>query len=241
MTNQVATVEQVPVLVPQQGFLALVEKVLDKETPDLSLVEKMLDMQERILAKEAEMQFNSDFALMTGELPVIIKNKRGHNGKYASLDEINQNISKVLQKYGFAISFDVKQQDKHVIVTCFLRHKSGHKEDTTVTIPYDTSGSKNTAQSVGSAITYAKRYALCAILNISLEDDDDDAQATQPQRQQPQQQPQQGFPKPRPTEQAFSNMCVAMTQGSTTIEEIDARYTLNQNQRNHLLSLRAKK
>jgi hypothetical protein len=36
--------------------------------------------------------------------------------------------------------------------------------------------SKNDAQGQGSAITYARRYALCAVLNLVADDDDDGQQ-----------------------------------------------------------------
>jgi hypothetical protein len=38
--------------------------------------------------------------------------------------------------------------------------------------------SKNDAQGMGSAITYARRYALCAVLNLVADDDDDGARAS---------------------------------------------------------------
>ena len=40
-------------------------------------------------------------------------------------------------------------------------------------LPLDTSGSKNGVQAVGSTVSYGKRYAICALLNISTGDDTD--------------------------------------------------------------------
>jgi hypothetical protein len=44
--------------------------------------------------------------------------------------------------------------------------------------------SKNDAQGQGSAITYARRYALCAVLNLVADDDDDGARAAAGRSQQ---------------------------------------------------------
>lgn len=216
----------------ENSLLTLVSKALDKENIDISVIEKMLDMQERIMNKQAEMQFNVDFASMSSELPPVLKTKKAYTGKYAPIEDINSTIRPTLDKYGFAVSFSVKQDDAMVTATCELRHKSGHKIDTSVKIPHDKSGKNmNMAQAVGSAITYAKRYALCAILNISLEDVDDDAQSTQPP------QPQRQYQKPYPTERQFQNACQAVESGRSNVAGVEQQYTLNQHQRQHLQSL----
>lgn len=215
----------------ENSLFALIEKALNKENIEISVIEKMLDMQERIMNKNAEMQFNADFSIMSSDLPAVSRSKKGHNGKYAPIEKINEEIKPVLEKYGFAVSFSIEQNENRVTAKCILRHKGGHKEETSVTVFNDQSGSKNPAQAVGSAITYAKRYALCAMLNISLEDVDDDAQSTQappPQRQ---------YQKPYPTERQFQNACQAVESGRLNVAGVEQQYTLNQNQYQHLQSL----
>ncbi|MFQ8890671.1 MAG: ERF family protein, partial [Bilophila wadsworthia] len=67
-------------------------------------------------------------------------------------------------------------------------------------MPYDNTGSKNTVQSMGSAITYARRYSLSALVGVVADDDDDgegawrrDADREPPRRNAPEPAPQ---PKP---------------------------------------------
>jgi hypothetical protein len=65
--------------------------------------------------------------------------------------------------------------------TAIIAHKLGHREETTVTLPHDVSGSKNAVQGIGSAISYAERYALRAALNLASrasQDDDGNAAGT---------------------------------------------------------------
>ena len=61
-----------------------------------------------------------------------------------------------------------------ISVTTMLMHNSGEFVSDTITLPIV----KNDPQGVGSAITYARRYALAAILGIHQEDDDANTHAT---------------------------------------------------------------
>ena len=147
-------------------------------TPDVSIekIEKMLDLQERILNRNAHQAFTADLAAMQIELPLIAKNGKGHGtAKYALLEDINQAIRPALQKYGFAVTFRISQREKEVSITAVLSHKLGHSDETTITLPIDISGSKNATQAVGSTVSYGKRYAIGALLNISTGDDNDAA------------------------------------------------------------------
>jgi hypothetical protein len=53
----------------------------------------------------------------------------------------------------------------------------GHSEETTLSAPSDTTGSKNPIQAIGSTITYLERYTLLALTGLATYDQDDDAQS----------------------------------------------------------------
>src|SRR5690606_9193784 len=55
--------------------------------------------------------------------------------------------------------------------------RDGHSEETTIFLPADTSGSKNSVQAVGSSTSYGKRYTASALLNITTRGEDDDGRA----------------------------------------------------------------
>ena len=61
--------------------------------------------------------------------------------------------------------------EQHVTVVTRLVHESGEFIMSTLTLKL----AKDDAQSAGSAITYARRYSLCAIVGISPADDDGNA------------------------------------------------------------------
>lgn len=107
--------------------------------------------------------------------------------KYADLAEILNAVREPLSKYGLSISqlYDgMGVPDKTITVTTLLMHSSGQYIGNTANYPV----AKADIQGVGSAITYARRYSLAAILGLSQEDDDGNAacqpEAPKPPRQQ---------------------------------------------------------
>lgn len=179
MSNQVAKLEQhhpaAPALSTEsQAVLTMIERVVLNPEADMDKLDKMLDMQERILNRNAKQAYTADLAAMQAELPLVAKRGTGHNNaKFAKLEDINEAIRPTLQKYGFAVTFRIKQNDARLLVVAILSHREGHSEETELVLPLDTSGNKNGVQAVGSTISYGKRYALCALLNISTGDDTD--------------------------------------------------------------------
>lgn len=157
-----------------QAVLSMIERVVLNPEADMDKLDKMLDMQERILNRNAKQAYTADLAAMQAELPLVAKRGTGHNNaKFAKLEDINEAIRPTLQKYGFAVTFRVKQNDARLLVVAILSHRDGHSEETELVLPLDTSGNKNGVQAIGSTVSYGKRYALCALLNISTGDDTD--------------------------------------------------------------------
>lgn len=166
------------------ALLVMIERLVLNPDSDIDKLSKILDLQERILNRNAEQAFASDFAAMQSELPRIARNgkieiKDKNSGRvtqstpFAKLEDINDGVRPILQKYGFGVSFAIDQNQSGINVTAKLLHKLGHSERTSLTLPIDTSGSKNNVQGNGSTISYGKRYTMCAILNISTGDDMD--------------------------------------------------------------------
>src|SRR4030095_10791300 len=90
--------------------------------------------------------------------------------------------SDLLGQLGLSVSWRQKHDPHAVEASCVVAHKLGHQEETGfIAMPYGTDGRMNPAQAVGSALTYARRYSLLAILGLAPEDDDD-AESTAPPR-----------------------------------------------------------
>lgn len=160
---------------------------------DVEKLEKLMDLQEREMARLALVAFNQAFSEMQSQIPTVAKSKKGGDSNYATLEDVVEITRPILNRYGFSTYFDTKTDisnnrevkdkygninviyDGNVIVRAILLHKMGHQIETSLIVPFDFSGSKkmNTAQAMGSAVSYGKRYALCALLNIATRDDND--------------------------------------------------------------------
>ena len=95
---------------------------------------------------------------------------------YASLSNIQDAISKPLAESGLVYS----QMPTGVngLCTILIHAESGEYLMDSYTMPVS---KQNDPQAVGSAITYAKRYALAGILGLNIDDDDDGNKASNKQ------------------------------------------------------------
>lgn len=106
--------------------------------------------------------------------------------KYAPLDTILNAVRGPLSENGLAVTQLIDGQE---LVTMLL-HESGASLTSKMALPHG----DGTAQALGSAITYLRRYSLQAMLGIAAEDDDDGKAGTaagmtttpRPQQQAPQ-------------------------------------------------------
>lgn len=166
---------------PQHEATALIqaiERAAINPAVDVDKMERLLQMQERILARQAEVAFHAAFAEMQSELPVITE--RGQivvdhkvRSEYATFEDINEAVKPILHRHGFGVSFRTDFADG-ITITAVLSHRQGHKEQTSMKLPADTSGSKNVVQAIGSSVSYGKRYTMQALLNITSGGEDDD-------------------------------------------------------------------
>jgi len=161
------------------GILGVIERAARDESVDVEKMRALLEMHEHVLERNAEAAFNAAFAEMQSTLPEI--DERGQikvagqvRSRYALFEDINKVAKPILKQYGFAVMFKTPETDKGVRVEGVLMHQAGHRESTAITLEADTSGSKNSVQSIGSSVSYAKRYILCALLNITTRGEDDD-------------------------------------------------------------------
>jgi hypothetical protein len=116
------------------------------------------------------------FIKARGEMnATVVKDAKGNFGKYVTLAAIVEATSATLAKNGLAVMQEVSTAEGGVTVETWLIHESGATmQFTPLTLPL----TQRTPQAVGSAVTYARRYALGAICGLA-PDDDDDAQAAE--------------------------------------------------------------
>lgn len=98
--------------------------------------------------------------------------RAGYSYKYADLADVIECFREPLTKNGLALVQTMAPVDGHLVLTTKLLHSSGQW----LASAYPVSAYQR-PQEQGSAITYARRYAVTALLGIAAEDDDDGAAA----------------------------------------------------------------
>jgi hypothetical protein len=118
---------------------------------------------------------------LQGRLPKIerthtanVKTQQGSfTYSYAGLAEVNSAVLPLMSELGLAFLCKPTIVDGHLVLTYSLAHVSG--ETTGGTYPLPPPGAS--PQAIGSAISYARRYVLSAMVGVGTVDDDDGAAA----------------------------------------------------------------
>lgn len=156
-------------------ILSVISRAAADQSVDIDKMERLLQMHERMQDKQAAAEFAADLAEMQDKLPSI--GERGNAAgryTYALWEDINAAIKPILRTHGFSLTFRTDFADG-ITVTGVLLHKSGHREETSIKLPADSSGNKNAVQAVASSVSYGKRYTAGALLNLTSHGEDDDA------------------------------------------------------------------
>ncbi|MFN7609207.1 MAG: ERF family protein [Ralstonia sp.] len=166
---------QTAVVGAQNLFSAIVRATEAGLDPDKA--ERMFALWERVKASEAKAAWIAAMSAAQPELPAIVKHgkNKGTNSSYALWEDVNRNIVPILAKHGLTLTFRTSVSDKMANVTAVVSHVAGHAEETTVPQPIEVvNRAMNNNQAVASAISYGKRAAGGAILNLTYIGEDDD-------------------------------------------------------------------
>lgn len=109
------------------------------------------------------------------ELPTVdLDSLNPHfKSKFASLSNITKKVIPVLVKHGFSYTVGSYMENGVLVIQAHLLHESGESRDFQFPI------TETQPQKIGSAITYAKRYAIQALTGVVADEDDDGNAASQ--------------------------------------------------------------
>lgn len=96
-----------------------------------------------------------------------------HKSKYSTIEDYVNAAKPILAKHGLSISQAPNLMESQFVLTTILMHESGEH----IVSNQPIFSAKQDAQSMGSAITYARRYAYGAVLGMASGDFDDDGNA----------------------------------------------------------------
>lgn len=118
-------------------------------------------------------QLAAALAKAQAEVGGAAKSKKNPHFKssYADLSEVWDACRPALVKHGLSVVQMPSADGQRVTVTTLLLHESGESLSSALTM----TAAQDTPQAIGSCITYARRYALAAMVGVAPEDDDGNA------------------------------------------------------------------
>lgn len=136
------------------------------------------------------------------EIPTMPKDKQAYGYKYSDLDSITSTIKPLLHKHGLAYMQSVGIGESGLTLTTRVFNKAGQWIEDTALLPVIANTKNNAAQTLGMSITYMRRYALCAMLGITA---DEDVDAALPAQQKPLSPEAMGMKKASQVKSRFSD------------------------------------
>lgn len=141
------------------------------------------------------------------EQPTLNKENPYFKSRYVDLSGVLKSAQKTLAKNGLSVTQIIEGD---YLVT-LLTHKSGQWFKSVCPI-----GNYKNQQERGSALTYTKRYAICAILGIAADTDDDGNSATDADKK------SGGIQKNQANAKTTGNLAYTGAQLKQAIEEMNA-------------------
>lgn len=164
------------------GFIPLIREAIASKA-DPAQLRELLAVRREWESDEARKTFSLAVSDFQRRAPIISKGDKAYDKDYARMDRIWREVRPLLTELGLSVTWQACELRDGAIchVEGMLRHRDGHGERLVYDVPVpDLLKGQNKAQQMGSASTYAKRYAFCGALGIVTGDDDDGhAAATQ--------------------------------------------------------------
>lgn len=163
-------------------MLNIIASVATNPDVDVSKLSALLDMQDRVMKREAEAEFNKALASVTAKMPHIPKNGRvelggGKGYNFATLPDMDSSLRPLMAEVGLSLMFSTETigEGGQLKVIATLMHTAGHSRSIDVTLPVDTGAGRGNLQARGSTMKYAMRYLMRMMFNIiddEMADDD---------------------------------------------------------------------
>jgi len=164
-------------------LVQMLEKVAMDPNLPVEKLERLLDLQERVLNRQAETDFNASMTAAQMEMGPISADATNPQtrSKYASYPKLDKRLRPIYTRHGFALSFDEgdSPKEEHIRVLCYVSHRGGHSKTYHKDMPADGKGAKGgdvmtKTHAAGAAMTYGMRYLLKGIFNVAVGEEDKD-------------------------------------------------------------------
>ncbi len=167
-----------PATVPATGHASVGEMIMQMTANpdcDADKLQKLIDVRQQWEADEARKAYAAALAGFQADCPTVPKLDSANGRPYAAMDRIWSTIRPCMAAHRLAVSWQSTTfADGVCVLDGTLTQAAGHSQPIhyELAVPDGIRG-QNKAQVCGSAVTYAKRYAICSILGVQVGEDDD--------------------------------------------------------------------
>jgi hypothetical protein len=171
---------------PMEQRMAMLREALTNPDVNPEKAVVMADLMFRMEDRDREATFIAAKTAAIAEMPRI--GQDGFNthlkSRYAKWETMQPIVNRVLTRHGLALSFVVGGDAGKLTVRPVLQGHGWTEQGEAMPLPMDKGPGRSDVQAVGSSISYGKRYAAMAMLNILqagvAEDDDGAGGSTDP-------------------------------------------------------------
>jgi len=161
------------------------------------------------------------------EVPILIQNSSASKYTYVDLAEIVRVITPILRKHNLAYIQPLTNESE--IKTILFHTITGQKIESSVKIPIVELDYMNIYQSIGSAISYYRRYSISSMLNL-ISEKDNDAQGSAKKIQPNAYAPKIPVQKQSITDEQLVSAMDKIDNGEYTLEKLQQNFYLSQGQ-----------
>jgi hypothetical protein len=158
--------------------LALLREALTNPDVQPEKAIAMADLMFRLEDRDAKRRFIEAKVAAIAAMPQIGKDGQNDHTKtrYAKWETMQPIITPILARYGLALNFDIGHEAGRVSVAPILSGHGWEEKGGAIVLPPDEGKGRSPVQAVASSVSYGKRHASMAMLNLvqrGLSEDDD--------------------------------------------------------------------
>ncbi len=164
------------------GMVSMIERMASNPDVDVDKLERIMAMQEKMLDREAEQEYNRSMVRAQENMPIVPEDANNDQTRstYSKYKTILKYTKPIYTGEGFSVSFYEGEgaPEGEIRVMADIMHIAGFCKVRHVDVPLDRAGIKGTVNKTGphakgSSLSYGKGYLLKMIFNIPTGDDDD--------------------------------------------------------------------
>lgn len=156
------------------SVLSMIAQLATNPAVNIETMRALMEMRREMAGEDARRLFTEAMHAAQAEIPPVARNGRIKLGKgedkeipFTTYEDVMAVLQPIMDRHGFSVTWDTAPRDgggAEVIGT--LTHRAGHSVTSRMFLPLDSGPARNANQSMGSTITYGRRYVIENLFNV---------------------------------------------------------------------------